>query len=63
MNTIQEGVVMNMLKLAMRYVRWYHVVGLLLGVTAIVGVYWWLRERERTHGLEFGDQSDIVEAA
>ena len=52
---------MSIIKLAMRYLRWYHVVGLLLGVTAIVGIVWWLREHERANQLGFGDDTDLVE--
>ena len=54
---------MSVIKYALRYLRWYHVVGLLLGVTAIIGVFWWVNERKRLHLLDFNDETDLIEAA
>ena len=52
-----------MIRYVMRYIRWYHVVGLLLGFTVIIGVFWWLKEHERARILEYSDETDLVEAA
>ncbi len=54
---------MNILSLLFRQIKWYHVVGLLLGFTAIIGVIWWLREQERTESLRFTDETDLIEVA
>jgi hypothetical protein len=52
---------MNILRLAMKYLRWYHVVGLLLGVTFIIGLVWWLKEHDRATRLGWDDVTDLVE--
>ena len=53
---------MSIIKLAMRYLRWYHVVGLLLGLTGLIGVYWWLREHDRANHLGWDDTTDLEES-
>ncbi len=52
---------MNFLKLAMKYLRWYHVVGILLGGVFAVGLFWWLGERDRANRLGFDDVTDLVD--
>lgn len=53
---------MNILKLALKYLRWYHVVGMLLGVTFIIGLIWWLKEHDRASRLGWDDVTDLVES-
>ncbi|MEA2031654.1 MAG: hypothetical protein U9N55_08705 [candidate division Zixibacteria bacterium] len=50
---------MNIFRLAMRYFRWYHVVILLFGVTAVIGIIWWLRDHERANHLGWDDTTDL----
>ncbi len=54
---------MSLVKYAVRYVRWYHIVGLLLGVTVLIGVFWWYKERERFRFLSHEEDTDLVEVA
>jgi len=52
---------MNILRFAVKYLRWYHVVGILFGITFVVGLIWWLREHDRSHRLGWADVTDLVE--
>jgi hypothetical protein len=52
---------MSLLRVITRYIRWYHVVGLLLSLTALTGIVWWLMEHERGSSFRFGDETDLVE--
>ena len=52
---------MNFFRFIARYVRWYHVVGFMAALTAVLGVSWWLRERERGNSFRWADETDLVE--
>ena len=51
---------MSFIRFITRYVRWYHIVGLLLGVTVMTGLLWWLIERDRASSFRYGDETDLV---
>jgi len=52
---------MSLIRAVTRYVKWYHIVGLLLGVTVLTGLIWWLIERDRGASFRYNDETDLVE--
>ena len=52
---------MSFLRWVTRYVRWYYVVGALLGLTVVAGLAWWLIEHDRDSSFRWGDETDLVE--
>ena len=51
---------MSLIRFVTRYVRWYHVVGVLTGVTILTGLIWWMIERDRGAGFRYNDETDLV---
>ena len=52
---------MSFVRFVTRYVRWYHMISLLLGIAAITGMVWWFIERSRGSSFRWGDETDLVE--
>jgi len=52
---------MSLIRSVTRYIRWYHIVGLLTGVTILTGLIWWLVEHERGASFRYGDKTDLVD--
>ncbi len=51
---------MSFIRFITRYVKWYHIVGLLTGITILTGLIWWLIEHDRGSSFRYGDETDLV---